>query len=1025
MMDTRNRTCHFSWFVVGLGLVCLAQTAYGIDPGRAMSQYIHDRWESDKGFPGGLVYAITQTADGYLWIGTEKGLVRFDGLSFHLFQHANTPSLPAGPVLGLAADAEGRLWIRMGNPSLLRYTDGKFENVSAELEHVEPAITAMARGKDGEVLLSALVNGTLRYSGGRFVKLAPPAELPNFLVISIAESQNGKIWIGTRDVGLFSVSQGHFSDIGQGLPDKKVNCILPITNEEVWVGTDNGVVRWNGTAITSAGLSSSLSQVQALTMIRDRDLNVWVGTASGLLRVNTEGTAAFAEPDRRGLAVSALFEDREGNIWVGTSQGIERLRDSPFVTFATAEGMPAGSQGPIYIDAENRAWFAPAAGGLYWLKSGQVAHVTSAGLSGDVIYSITGDKNELWIGRQKGGLTHLRYIDGSYSARTYTQTDGLAQNSVYAVHRNRDGTVWAGTLSGGVSRFSGGKFTTYTINHGLASNTVDAILEGSDGTMWFATPNGLSVMSRDRWRTFTVRDGLPSEKINCLFEDSAAVLWLGTDDGLAFLNNGRFQLPEKLPASLHEQILGLTEDEFGSLWIATANHVLRVTRANLRRGEFTDTDINEYGLADGLPGSEGVKRHRSVAVDSRGGIWFSLNRGLSVVDPSRLRRSSVPAIVHINTMTADGRPVDVHRPINIPSARRRISFTFAGLSLAIPERVKFRYRLDGVDRDWSEPVKAGEAIYANLSPGSYRFRVIASNSDGVWNSAEEAIGFEIAPAFWQTWLFWILGAMTIALTVIAFYRFRLHQLTRQLNVRFDERLAERTLIAQELHDTLLQGFLSASMQLDVAVDQLPPESPARPRLRRVLELMRQVTEEGRNALRGLRSSTNVSLDLEQSFSLIQREIGAGEETDFRVIVEGASQALHPVVRDEVYRIGREAVVNAFRHSQAKNIEVEVAYLSNRLRILVRDDGCGIDSEVLNSGREGHFGLPGMRERAERIGARLKVLSRGGLGTEVQVSVPGHVAFKAEPLVRPNWFAKLSRRGSAARSAENGSGAKDE
>lgn len=1014
-----------SWIVAAISLACLTPTVYAIDPSREPSQYIREQWGSEQGYPGGPVYAITQTSDGYLWIGTEKGLVRFDGLTFRLFQHSNTPALPTGPVLGLATDGEGKLWLRL-RTSILRYSEGKFEDISASLEAVKPGVTAMGRARNGDLLFSDLVSGTLRFSGGKFLTLSPPMQLPNFLVISMVETLDGKVWLGTRDLGLFYLSQGQISDVGKGLPDRKINCLLPVNDNELWIGTDNGIVRWNGSQITSTGVASSLSQVQALAILRDRDANIWIGTASGLFRVNGKDTSALPEKNGHAAAVTALFEDREGSVWAGTSQGLERLRDRLFLTYSSAEGMPSDSNGPIYTEAENRVWFAPAAGGLYWLEQGQVGRVNDASLGSDVIYSITGTKDELWIGRQKGGLTHLRYHDGTYRVETYTDAQGLAQNSIYAVQRTRDGTVWAGTLSGGVTRFSGGKFTTYTTNSGLASNTVDALLEDSNGTMWFATPNGLSALSEGRWRTFGSEDGLPSENANCLLQDSTGVLWVGTDDGLSFLSEGRFQLPANVPASLHGQILGMVEDRIGSLWIATANHVLRVTRANLVRGVVTDADVNEYGLADGLYGSEGVKRFRSVTIDSQGLIWFSLSRGLSVVDPSRLAsRRSVPAIVHINAMAADGSSLDLSRPLQIPSARQRISINFQGLSLVTPERVRFRYRLDGFDHEWSGPTTTGEAVYTNLSPGPYRFRVIASNSDGVWNSAEDVLGFEISPAFWQTWWFRILVLLTLALTVVAFYRFRLHQLTRQLNVRFEERLAERTLIAQELHDTLLQGFLSASMQLDVAVDQLPADSPLKPRLGRVLKLMRQVVEEGRNALRGLRSSnSNDLLDLEQAFSRIRGELGAPEEIGFRVIVEGSSQPMHPVARDEVYRIGREAVVNAFRHSRAKNIEVEVTYLAHQLRILVRDDGCGIDPEVLESGREGHFGLSGMRERAERIGARLKVWSRSGLGSEVQLSVPGHVAFQVQPSMgAAGWFAKLSRRNAAGPSAQNRNGAK--
>jgi hypothetical protein len=421
--------------------------------------------------------------------------------------------------------------------------------------------------------------------------------------------------------------------------------------------------------------------------------------------------------------------------------------------------------------------------------------------------------------------------------------------------------------------------------------------------------------------------------------------------------------------------------------------VLRVTRDKLRNDQLAETDVNEFGVADGLQGTEGVRRNRSVTHDPSGMIWFSLSSGLAVVNPNRLARSSEPAIVHINSIAADGSPVELSPNIHIPSARQRIAFSFVGLSLVIPERVKFRYRLDGFDHEWSAPVSSGEAIYTNLNPGFYQFHVMASNSEGSWNSAVASIGFEITPAFWQTWWFRLAVLLVVGLIGLSLYRMRLLQVTKQLNVRFEERLAERTRIAQELHDTLLQGFLSASMQLDVAVDQLPESSPVRPRLVRVLELMRQVIDEGRKAIRGVRSSNDNAEDIAVALSGLNQELNSSGETVFRVIVEGSARALHPITRDEVYSIGREAVVNAFRHARAKSITVEVLYLENQLRLLISDDGCGINSDVLESGRDGHWGLSGMRERAERIKARLKVRSRVGSGTEVELSVPAAVAFK--------------------------------
>jgi signal transduction histidine kinase len=352
----------------------------------------------------------------------------------------------------------------------------------------------------------------------------------------------------------------------------------------------------------------------------------------------------------------------------------------------------------------------------------------------------------------------------------------------------------------------------------------------------------------------------------------------------------------------------------------------------------------------------------------------------------------------------------MHGPVRISAARQRITFNYVGLSLSNSERVRYRYRLDGFDRGWSDPVTARSAVYTNLSPGPYHFRVIASNSDGLWNGTEAVFPFQVEPMWWQTWWFRLSALLGGGLVILALYRMRLHQQAQQLNLRFEERLAERTRIAQDLHDTLLQGVLSASMQLHVADDQLTEASPAKPILSRVLDLMGHVVDDGRTTLRGLRSSNRDSGDLVQGFSRIPQEFALQQNIAFRVIVEGHPRPLHPVIRDEVYYIGHEALANAFRHSRATGIEVELEYANNQLRLLVRDNGCGIDPQVVRSGRDGHWGLSGMRERAGRIGATLKVWSRPEGGTEVDLSLPGRVAFldhSSGPGLR--WFARLRGR----------------
>jgi ligand-binding sensor domain-containing protein/signal transduction histidine kinase len=1018
-------------------LACLASPLWAVDPNRTVSQYIRERWGTDSGFPGGSVSSIAQTSDGYLWIGTEKGLIRFDGLNFRLFQQAIPNSLPIGPVQALMADWEGNLWVLLQSTKILRYHDGKFD---LGREEAEFGITSVSRQEDGTVLFSSLAMGTLAYHAGKFQVLtassepAPPTETataedddratrmswaaglvphrfaePNSAVSSMAETSDGRVWLGTRDKGLFYLQQGRVFPAGEKLRSQKINCLLAMEGRELWIGTEAGVLRWNGTEITSAGVPSSLLHAQIFSVIRDRDSNIWVGTSGALVRMNAQGVVFDGASSSAHPTIKVLFEDREGDLWIGTSQGIERLRDSAFVTYSAADGLPSESNGPIYIDREGRAWFAPLEGGLHWLKGEHLGSITDDGLAHDVIYSISGGEDELWVGRRQGGLTHLQFSSNSVATNTYTKSDGLAQNSVYAVHQARDRSVWAGTLSGGVSELRNGRFTNYTSANGLSSNTVTSIAEAPDGTMWFATPNGLDALSKGQWRAFSVSDGLPSANLNCLLVDSAGILWIGSSSGLAFLSSGHIEIPRDAPEPLREQIFGIAEDKNGGLWIATSNHVLRVKRADLLAGS-ANPGLRDYGLADGLLGLEGVKRYQSVVADALGRIWFSMNRGISVVEPNRSTGSSAPALVRFEVVSADGAPIGTQAPASIPSARQRVSFTYVGLSLANPERVRYRYRLDGFDRNWSDPTAARTAVYTNLSPGSYRFRVIATNSDGLWNGAESSLSFTVEPSWWQTWWFRLLIVLVAGLITLTAYRLRLRQFTRQLNVRFEERLAERTRIAQDLHDTLLQGFLSAAMQLDVANDRIEESSPAKPIVTRVLKLVGPVIEDGRRTVRGLRSSDGGRSNLEDAFSRIPQELAVPPGIDFHVIVEGQVQPVHPFIRDEVYRIGREALANAFRHSQGKNVEVEVDFSVHQLKVLVRDDGCGIDPQVLRSGREGHWGLSGMRERAGRIGAKIKVWSRDAGGTEVELIVPSSVAFRLQSSGRVlQWFSRQWRR----------------
>jgi len=761
------------------------------------------------------------------------------------------------------------------------------------------------------------------------------------------------------------------------------------------MGTANGVLRWNGKELTSAAVPSSLLHLNVLSILRDRDANIWIGTSRGLFRYNSNGVSLLSAHETMG-PVTALFEDREGSIWFGSARGLERLRDSTFVTYPLPNSK-SQSAGALHVDSDGRTWIAPIEGGLRWLKGGKSGTVTADEIANDVVYSITGtDEDDIWMGRQRGGLTHLQYSGNSLAAKTYTQADGLVQNSVYAVYESVDRTIWAGTLSGGVSKLKDGHFTNYTTSDGLASNTVSAIAEGTDGTMWFGTPTGLSELAGKRWRNHAVPDGLVSPDVSSLLQDSAGVLWIGTAGGLAFLRNGRVQTPQGAQDWLHEPVLGMAEDRNGWLWVATSTRVLRAKRSSLTdKSTLDNSDFRVYARDDGWAGTEGVKRFRSVAKDSSGNVWFSTNHGLAVVNPSRSAVTSVPALLRIEAVMVDGDEVSLEQPIRVPPGEHRIVFHYLGLRLANPERVRYRSWLDGIDHGWSKATSNRDATFANLGPGKYRFRVICS-SDGIWNNEDVSIGFSVLPAFYQTIWFRVSCFAALIALLWGIYQLRVQQLQRQFAIR----LTERTRIARELHDTLLQNVHGLLFQIQAARNLFfrQPEEAVQ-NLDSAITMAEDAIDAGRDTIQGLRSGPMAKGNIAELLRATSQELADtrtenSEPPAFELIEEGERQALSANTKNEICHITLEILRNAYRHARAHRVEAEIRYGEQMFRLRIRDDGRGIDPKVLKEGgRAGHWGLRGIHERAERIGAQLDIWSETGAGTEVQLAVPAAVAYE--------------------------------
>ncbi len=985
----------------GMVLMCFLSTAFALDPTRRITQYVHDKWGKDQGFIGGTIYAIRQSADGYLWIGTERGLVRFDGISFALIDKPLPDGLPIGPVRDLVCERNGDMWIRLDGPRIVLYRNGKFEDPSTHLDLQDITFTAISAADDGGVLLAGLGDKVLRHQNGRLDTILGGEQSPG-IVISMAATPDQSVWLGTEDNGLFRLRQGSISRVAQELKDLKINDLFPADSGGLWIGTDHGIRLWQGGSLTPVGTLSALAQLQVLTITRDHDANVWVGTNHGIVRITRSGAVSLGLLNTRpGSEVTAIFEDLDGDIWYGGSHGIERLRNSMFTTYSTADGLPPGGYGAIYVDEEGRTWLAPLSGGLYWMSDGKVGQIASDGIEHDVVYSISGGGGDIVVGRQRGGLTVLSESGDTFSARTYTQSNGLAQNNVYSVLRDRDGTMWAGTVSGGISRLQNGKFTNYSTANGLVSDSVTSIVDGVDGTTWFATAGGLASYSNDGWMHYTARDGLPSSAVRTIFQDTRQVLWIASAGGLAYRSSGKIGVPQNIPEPLREQIFGIAEDGMGMLWFITSNHVLRVDEERLLSGSLSETDIQSYGIDDGLPGIEGVARDRTVVADHGGRVWLSLESSLCLADPVLTFKNAGPVAVRIESTTVGGRNISSQQPFRVPARVQTISFTFAGTNLDVPARIRFRYKLDGSGQDWSDIVATKQVVFSNLSPGKYVFRVVASNPIGLWNGPETSVPFVVEPSFWQTSWFLALCIVALLSMLWAFYVVRMRQVTATLRLRHQERVEERENIARDLHDTFFQAVQSLFLRLHTATNQLAPRDPARQTLETLLDDSDRVMKEGRETFLDVPVKAVGLRDLAELLAGYCAEFSAAYPIEYRIEVDGQPRELDPTVSGELSKIAREALSNAFQHAEASAIEVEVSYGTSRMRLRVRDNGKGFDPALLHaSSGPRHLGLKNMRKRAETINATFNLWSRPAMGTELEVILPGELAYVGKSRVWP-------------------------
>ncbi len=779
----------------------------------------------------------------------------------------------------------------------------------------------------------------------------------------------------------------------------------------LWLGTDEGLglARFKDGAVKPFVTPTfDGSRLAVTSMMFDRDGNLWVGTdAKGLFRIYGNTVEAYGHTEGlSGDSVWALFEDREGIVWAGSTSGIDSFRDPRIVTFSAAEGLGKDLAAGILAGRDGTIWVANN-GSLDRIKNGTVSSIRrSNGLPGDQVASLLEDRaGNMWVGVDDG--LYL-FKDGRF--HRIPEPDHQPLGMVVGMAEDIDGNIWAECASKPRKLV---RIRDFQVREVFPASQVPPghnLAPDPHGGIWIVTSKGDLVLFRNGILETKVPLSRGSSSLNrqILVEADGSIL-VGSEDGLVGWREGKLQRMTTKNALPCDFIISFVKDKEKRWWLYTRCGVVEFSDSELQRWWASSDAMVQNRVYDTFDGAQpNIGSFNQAAYSPDGRVWFASGVVVQMVDPSNLSQKALPSQAYIESLVADRKEFKATPNLKVPPNPRDLQIDYTSPSFSIPQKVDFRYRLDNYDRDWRDAGTRRQAFYTALPPGKYSFRVIASNSDGVWNDNAAKLDFSVAPAYYQTNWFRALCAAVLLALLWAAYQFRVRQLHHEFAMTLEARVGERTRVARDLHDTLLQSAHGLLLRFQT-VSQLLPDRPmeAKEKLDNAIDQTADFITETRDEVQGLRDSTVQNNDLALAISTLGQELGtdpANHQPTFRVALEGEARNLHPILRDEIYKIAAEALRNAFRHSQARQIEVEIRYDNEQFRLRVRDDGKGVDPAILSSqGSEGHYGLPGMRERATLIGGKLVVWSEVDAGTEVELRIPARTAY-ATAQRRP-WFSR--------------------
>jgi signal transduction histidine kinase/ligand-binding sensor domain-containing protein len=1043
----RSRLLHFGTAIgLVLGLAPSASASWAGEFATNTGDYTIENWQVEEGLPQISVISIAQTPDGYLWLGTFNGLARFDGVRFTIFNEDNAPALGSSGIGRLLADAEDGLWVLTHDDRLVRLAGGEFTLFGPELGLPSSGVRALVRDLEGHCLLVARDGALHRFENGRWIRSEEngvgtgPRLLPSPGELWWLE-ERGKVVRTAAPLRLLRTGASASS------PEELfVRCAAPSHQGGLWLAGTSGVWRFKQGHLQGPPAPFPPEATEITTLAEDRRGNIWVGSwAGGLFKMDPAGQwerfsagAGLAEND-----VVSVFVDQEDDVWVGTGRGgLHRFKPRIFHTYDTRDGLAGNLVMSVTEDQQGRLWVGVNGGGLNRRENGRLGRVTEhAELSRyEFVYSVLADRQGgVWAGLY--GAAVLRLYAGAMTR--FDLGDGSPAMTPRALFEDRAGTLWLG-CNRGLQRYEGGHFTGYTCKDGLAHEQVRALAQDRSGTLYIATQGGgLSCFRNNQFSCYTEQDGLADNHLRTVYVDPDDTLWLGTvSGGLDRFCRGRFTVLTTHDGLPSNSIGTILEDDTGHLWLGSNRGIVRVNRRELNGyldGRRSTLTCRVFNCSDGLAGVDCTGGGQPSACKTRDGkLWFATIKGLAVVDPAHLPANSLPPPVVLEEVVLDGavlagnvreeslhasaqkgatKPGHEQRPLlavrllrlqgskggtlsadslEIPPGKHRLEFRFSALSLVAPEKVRFRYRLNGLDTDWREGASQRTASYNYVPPGEYRFEVTACNNDGVWNETGVSLGLAVLPPWWMTWWFRTLMGLSVAAGVFGWHELRLHRLRRehQAQESFSRQLIasqenERQRIAGELHDGMGQDLLVIASQAQLSLAQDENSSSTTARLKDIAETAKQALQLARRMAHNLRPGLVEELGFTKAVQATLRRAAQASGISVAGDLANIDGLLAPEFEVNLFRIIQETLNNVLKHAGATEAKVTLTKQPAALRLVVEDNGRGFDLSRLESAPPGQrgFGLRQIAERAKIMGGRSELQSRPGQGTRLTVEIP--------------------------------------